>query len=141
MTKKIVRAEDILKEKNFSFPPFNTNAFTDAVVSFFREHDVSAKLTLIQIRFINYEDTPSDGFFASTTPYYNKTIDDYIYPFPSFFPWRDNLLYDFGCLWYPFIFVNEVYMENAVALLKMLGFVVGRPYKYNYFKCRSIYLV
>ena len=140
MVKKIIRAQDILKEKEFSFPPFNTNAFTDAIVSFFRGNDVSAKLSLIPLRFVELENTPSDGFAVATKIFDGKYENDYVYVFPKFIPWEEWWL-DRNYAYFPIIFINEVYMENAVALLKMLGFIVGRLHKWKSFKCRNITLV
>lgn len=142
MIKRIIRAEDILKEKNFSFPPFNTTAFTDAVVSFFQEHDVSASLMLVPLRFVAIDDTPSDGFGVSVRVY-NELRERYVYRTPSFVPclgWRSPAdTYDWDDEFA--IFINEVYMNNAVALLKMLGFIVGRPRKCFRNKVRHVTLV
>ena len=55
---KFVRAQDILKEKGFKAPPFDTAAFQNAVVEFFRENDMSAKLTIRTMRFLDYKNAP-----------------------------------------------------------------------------------
>lgn len=59
---KFVRAQDILKEKGFKVPPFDTAGFQNAVVEFFQKNDVSAKLTIFGVRFVDYEGTPKCGF-------------------------------------------------------------------------------
>lgn len=65
---KFVRAQDILKEKGFKAPPFDTAAFQNAVVEFFRENDMSAKLTIRTMRFLDYKNAPKDALFISTIP-------------------------------------------------------------------------
>ena len=59
---KFVRAQDILKEKGFKAPPFDTAGFQNAVVEFFRKNDVSAKLPVIPLRFVELPDPPQSGF-------------------------------------------------------------------------------
>lgn len=59
---KFVRAQDILKEKGFKAPPFDTAAFQNAVVEFFRENDMSAKLTIRTMRFLDYKNAPKIPF-------------------------------------------------------------------------------
>lgn len=59
---KLVRAQDILKEKGFKAPPFDTSAFQNAVVEFFRENDMSAKLTIRTMRFLDYKNAPKIPF-------------------------------------------------------------------------------
>lgn len=59
---KFVRAQDILKEKGFKAPPFDTAGFQNAVVEFFQKNDVSAKLAIFGVRFVDYEGTPKCGF-------------------------------------------------------------------------------
>lgn len=65
---KFVRAQDILKEKGFKAPPFDTAAFQNAVVEFFRENDMSAKLTIRTMRFLDYKNAPKNPLFISTVP-------------------------------------------------------------------------
>ena len=65
---KFVRAQDILKEKGFKAPPFDTAAFQNAVVKFFRENDMSAKLTIRTMRFLDYKNAPKNPLFISTVP-------------------------------------------------------------------------
>ena len=65
---KLVRAQDILKEKGFKASPFDTSAFQNAVVEFFRENDMSAKLTIRTMRFLDYKNAPKEPLFISTVP-------------------------------------------------------------------------
>lgn len=65
---KFVRAQDILKEKGFKATPFDTAAFQNAVVEFFRENDMSAKLTIRAMRFLDYKNAPKNPLFISTVP-------------------------------------------------------------------------
>lgn len=65
---KFIRAQDILKEKGFKAPPFDTAAFQNAVVEFFRENDMSAKLTIKTMRFLDYKNAPKNPLFISTVP-------------------------------------------------------------------------
>lgn len=65
---KLVRAQDILKEKGFKASPFDTSAFQNAVVEFFRDNDVSAKLTIRTMRFLDYKNAPKEPLFISTVP-------------------------------------------------------------------------
>ena len=60
---KFIRAQDILKEKGFKAPPFDTAAFQNAVVEFFRENDMSAKLTIKTMRFLDYKNAPKNPPF------------------------------------------------------------------------------
>lgn len=65
---KFVRAQDILKEKGFKAPPFDTAGFQNAVVVFFRENDMYAKLTIRTMRFLDYKNAPKNPLFISTVP-------------------------------------------------------------------------
>lgn len=65
---KFVRAQDILKEKGFKAPPFDTAGFQNAVVEFFRENDMYAKLTIRTMRFLDYKNAPKNPLFISTVP-------------------------------------------------------------------------
>lgn len=147
MATKLVRAQDILREKGFALPPFDTQGFTDAVTRFFRSSDVSARLRIFAVRFVDYDSTPSSGFAASTD-FTRREYDDilgywrYDYPLPSFMGGCfGSLGYDpDNSLGIPFILVDEPYTANAVGLLKMMGYVVSRPRKWNGVPCREITL-
>lgn len=148
MATKLVRAQDILREKGFALPPFDTQGFTDAVTRFFRSGDVSASLCIFAVRFVDYGGAPASGFAASTD-WARKEYDDYHeewffhYPIPTFagglFPPR--YIYDDNTVFHPFILVDEPYMANAVGLLKLMGYVVSRPRKQLGLPCRQITLV
>lgn len=126
---KFVRAQDILKEKGFKASPFDTAGFQNAVVEFFRKNDVSERLSIISVRFLDYEDAPECGFAASTEGVYNDYLgpgfDKYIFPhfLGGYFGGADEYVI------FPYIIVDEPYVTNAVALLKMAGFIVSRKHK------------
>lgn len=182
---KFVRAQDILKEKGFKAPPFDTAGFQNAVVEFFQTHDVSAKLPVIPIRFVELPDPPQSGFSmsekvvlhaASYQAYYHdysdeitviegdkavkkieelgglgKTDDDQYF----FLEYRNvgiGKVYKGGhsdangnsYAKHPIVFVDEPYAANAVALLKMAGFIVNRKHKWRvnkYLSCYDVTLV
>jgi len=149
MTTKIIRAQDILKRKGYTPPTFNTAGFQAAVASFFESSGVSARLTVFCLRFLDYEDTPQSGFHACTE-YTAKTPDEfgisrdgkffYDYPLPPFLRSRiGNLRSDE--IGFPYILVDEPYVTNAVALLKMLGFVVSRKRRAFGVPCYTVTLV
>lgn len=140
---KIIRAQDILKEKGYTAPKFDTMGFQSAAADFFRKSDVSARLTVFSVRFLDYEGAPLSGFHACTE-YTSREYDDilasvhagrdgdgytYDYPLPPFLGSR------FGTLGYtdeigiPYIIVDEPYITNAVGLLKLCGFIVSRKHK------------
>lgn len=127
---KLVRAQDILKEKGFKASPFDTAGFQNAVVEFFRKNDVSERLSIISVRFLDYEDAPECGFAASTEGVYNDYLgpgfDKYI--FPHFLGGYFGGTEEYVCS--PYIIVDEPYVTNAVALLKMAGFIVSRKHKW-----------
>ena len=127
---KFVRAQDILKEKGFKASPFDTAGFQNAVVEFFRKNDVSERLSIISVRFLDYEDAPECGFAASTEGVYNDYLgpgfDKYI--FPHFLGGYFGGTEEYVCS--PYIIVDEPYVTNAVALLKMAGFIVSRKHKW-----------
>jgi hypothetical protein len=131
---KFVRAQDILKEKGFKASPFDTAGFQNAVVEFFQKNDVSAKLDIISERFIDCEGAPACGFAAST-----ETIDDedwgLVYVIPSFLDWH------YKYCTFPFFVVDEPYVTNAVALLKMAGFIVSRKHKHKRLRWLDSYTV
>ena len=127
---KFVRAQDILKEKGFKASPFDTAGLQNAVVEFFRKNDVSERLSIISVRFLDYEDAPECGFAASTEGVYNDYLgpgfDKYI--FPHFLGGYFGGTEEYVCS--PYIIVDEPYVTNAVALLKMAGFIVSRKHKW-----------
>ena len=126
---KFVRAQDILKEKGFKAPPFDTAGFQNAVVEFFQKNDVSARLSIISVRFLDYEGAPACGFAASTEGIYNDFLgpgfDKYIFPrfLGKYFGGSEEYVI------FPYIIVDEPYVTNVVALLKMAGFVVSRKHQ------------
>lgn len=182
---KFVRAQDILKEKGFKAPPFDTAGFQNAVVEFFQKNDVSANLPVIPIRFVKLPDPPECGFSKpervmlhalnsySYCGYYPpdvKVIEsdrmaerlEEIGGFVEsedgqflFFEYRNAGMQQIdkgghtdanGNTYarYPVVFVDEPYAANAVALLKMAGFIVSRKHKWRenkYLSCYDVTLV
>lgn len=182
---KFVRAQDILKEKGFKAPPFDTAGFQNAVVEFFRSRDVSAKLPVIPIRFVELPDPPESGFsmpekvVLHAANYYAYSyhsnaditvIEDNeaakelenlggVYEIENggyfFFEYRNTGIQrvykgghtDANGITYaedPVVFVDEPYAANAVALLKMAGFIVSRKHKWNrnkYLSCYDVTLI
>ena len=55
---KIIRAQDILKEKGFVAPVFDTAAFQADVAMFFRDHSVEDYLLIYVLRFAEFKDAP-----------------------------------------------------------------------------------
>lgn len=162
---KFVRAQDILKEKGFKAPPFDTAGFQNAVVEFFQKNDVSAKLIVASVRFIEFDDAPQSGFVVAE----EKTL--YREEPRSHYSRKGNLIYDEPeivyfkmhkipifltpyitqyeetdvdggkYIYHPAIFVDEPYATNAVGLLKMAGFIVSRKYNWKGFSAHTITLV
>lgn len=126
---KFVRAQDILKEKGFKAPPFDTAGFQNAVVEFFRKNDVSAKLAIFGVRFVDYKGTPKCGFSDCTQYRSSETWSDgsetFHYDLPDYLDCRFGYSTAIGFS-SPFFIVDEPYLTNAVALLKMAGFIAGR---------------
>lgn len=179
---KFVRAQDILKEKGFKAPPFDTAGFQNAVVEYFKEHEVSAKLEVVSMRFINYTDAPKCGFSMAERvvicapnmyEYYrgkgaeivhdehlaNQVKDevleidiadgDKMFLMPAYRcpgmekhilgDWRDTEKRYY--LRYPIVVVDEPYATNAVALLKMAGFIVSRKHRWRNLPSYTVTLV
>ena len=152
-TSKIIRAQDILKEKGYTAPKFDTMGFQSAVASFFKQSDVSARLTVFSLRFLDYEGAPLSGFHACTE-YTSREYDDilasvhagrdgdgytYDYPLPPFLRSRIGNLAD-DSIGFPYILVDEPYMTNAVGLLKLCGFIVGRKHRVFGVPCYTVTL-
>lgn len=182
---KFVRAQDILKEKGFKAPPFDTAAFQNAVVEFFRKNDVSADLPVIPIRFVDLTDPPQSGFSMSERvvlhalnphSYYgyyppdvkvveSDRISGLLEELGGFCETKDEQYFFFEYrnagmqqvnkgghtdsngeryVKYPVVFIDEPYAANAVALLKMAGFIVSRKRKWcenKYLSCYNVTLV
>lgn len=135
---KFVRAQDILKEKGFKTPPFDTAAFQNAVVEFFRENDVSARLTIISVRFVDYEDTPEGGLSISTEKVRDGYSAYYQLPLPISIYYKD---WEEDHVNFPSIVIDEPYVTNAIGLLKMLGFIVSRKHKWRHYSAYTVTLV
>lgn len=126
MAKKIPTAADIIKLKNFSFPPFDTGSFLLEVAAFFVNNDVSDGFALKSKRFIDYpEPHPESGYVACLQPdeeeKHRKEVTRYYYV-PEFLRTR----YGTAFTQYPVIYINAPFYKNAIAALKMYGYVVGK---------------
>jgi hypothetical protein len=134
---KIVRAQDILKEKGFVAPVFDTAAFQADVAMFFRDHSVEDYLLIYVLRFADFKDAPRSGFASSlfvtsAERLCGEVFIGYAVP-PELLRQEPDGPY-FGNLQdteisRPHIIVDEPFAANAVGLLKMLGFTVGRRHK------------
>lgn len=151
---KFVRAQDILKEKGFKAPPFDTAAFQNAVAEYFKAHEVSVKLEIVSMRFVELADAPHCGFAMTEErmlwkmeprSHYSRKghliIDEpekvyfTAYMIPQFLtPYISCDEEDVKGNKYilqPLVVVDEPYATNAVALLKMAGFIVSRKHKWR----------
>lgn len=124
---KIIQAQDILKEKGYNQPKFDTMGFQNTVANFFRKNDVSARLHIIAVRFVELDEYPLAGFIPCTDPIAFDDYDEY-YDIPEMLIKPRHIITEY-CYSYPVIYVDEPYIKNAVGLLKMCGFIVGRKTK------------
>lgn len=124
---KIIQAQDILKEKGYKQPKFDTMGFQSAVVNFFRKNDVSARLYIIAVRFAELSDYPAAGFISCTEVV--RVVDgEEQYDVPKILVEPKHIINECNDC-YPVIYIDEPYVNNAVGLLKMCGFIVGRKKK------------
>lgn len=141
---KLVRAQDILKEKGFKASPFDTSAFQNAVVEFFRDNDVSAKLTIRTMRFLDYKNAPKNPLFISTVPVVTRLIetvnkeiwkeeeneDGEIVKYYEMHRewWRDDVRTDATCIWAEEEYCDEERYEqitNEYPYPKFIKDVIG----------------
>ena len=117
---KIITAQDLLKEKGYIEEKFDTNGFLQCVVNWFREHEVKDKLIIRQKRFIEMDNPPKGGWEDMTD------IGDRLREYP----WEQQLILIQKGQDFPFIFVDEPFIKNAVFTLKtMAGYTVKRAKK------------
>ncbi len=133
MTKKIVSAKDILAEKGYVLPKFDTAGFTEAVVRFFRSHGVEASLIVRPVRFVEEQERyPRCGWVAicewdeelqellkrwHAAGYDNSRYTD----IEEYMEWY----YEYYVVRTPSILVDEPFCKNAVNMLAIMqGFVV-----------------
>ena len=62
---KIIRAQDILKEKGFVASFFDPAAFQADVAMFFRDQSVEDYLLIYVLRLADFKDAPRSGFASS----------------------------------------------------------------------------
>lgn len=129
---KFQTAADILKAKDFYYPPFNTGKFMNVVTDFFLNHEVGEKLQIFTGRFVDFE-PPADGFLDWTAPgsWEQGVRDGFI---------DENSLYaaQFNGWAVPTLWLIDAYCKNAVGLLvKLGGFVVTKKRKGS----RTLYYV
>lgn len=124
---KIIQAQDILKEKGYKQPKFDTMGFQSAVVNFFRKNDVSARLHIIAVRFAELSEYPAAGFI-SCTEVVRVVDDEEQYDVPKILVEPKHIINEYNDI-HPVIYIDEPYVNNAVGLLKMCGFIVGRKKK------------
>ena len=63
--KKIISAQNILKQKGYVQNQFDTEGFMEAVAKFFMEHEVKDKLLLVPVRFL---DVKPNKFYKNGQP-------------------------------------------------------------------------
>lgn len=117
---KLVQASDLLREKGYVEEKFDTNGFLQCVANWFREHEVKDKLLIRPKRFIEMDNPPKGGW---------KDMTDIEEWFPSL-RWEQQLILVQKGQDFPFIFVDEPFIKNAVFTLKtMAGYTVKRAKK------------
>lgn len=129
---KFQTAADILKAKDFRYPPFNTGKFMNVVTDFFLNHDVGEKLQILTGRFVDFE-PPADGFLDWSAPgAWEQGVSD------GFLSEDELYAAQFCKMAGPTLWLIDAYAKNAVTLLvKLGGFVVTKKRT----KSRIIYYV
>jgi hypothetical protein len=117
---KMLTAQDLLKEKGYVEEKFDTNGFLQCVANWFREHEVKDKLLIRPKRFIEMDNPPKGGWKDMTN------IEEWL---PSL-QWEQQLILVQKGQDFPFIFIDEPFIKNAVFTLKtMAGYTVKRAKK------------
>lgn len=133
MTKKIVSAKDILAEKGYVLPKFDTAGFTEAVVRFFRSHGVEASLIVCPVRFVEEQERyPRCGWVAICE--WDEELQELLklwyasgYDNARDLDTEEDYLemYEYYVARTPRILVDEPFCKNAVNMLAIMqGFVV-----------------
>lgn len=119
MATKIIKASDILKVKGFTPAPFDTAGFAAAVQGFFLKPDTPphAKFLIKPYRFSDAGVEPPGGFI-STYPDDDASGVRWMLP-----PLGFAIALKEGRA----AIIDEPYFNNAVALLRMYGYIVSRP--------------
>ena len=116
----MLTAQDLLKEKGYVEEKFDTNGFLQCVANWFREHEVKDKLLIRPKRFIEMDNPPKGGWKDMTN------IEEWL---PSL-QWEQQLILVQKGQDFPFIFIDEPFIKNAVFTLKtMAGYTVKRAKK------------
>jgi hypothetical protein len=122
MATKIISADKILMKKGVKRKEFDTNAFSELVGTFFETHEVKETILLVPKRFVEMENPPQGDFIDYTdVSIWERKADDPDDPFDF-----TNYLYmrNKGLL-RPIIYINEPFIGNAAAYLRVLcGFIV-----------------
>lgn len=130
MPQKLISAKDILAEKGYVMPKFDTDGFNNAVVEFFRTHGPEVRLQITPVRFIGSDWLPKRGWLAlfNEDDWKNIIVD----PTNSFDQWEyQNVIRIVGSS--PLIFVDEPFAKNAVAMLQIMGGFVAKKSKKKYY--------
>lgn len=115
--RKIVTAQDLLKEKGYIEEKFDTNGFLQCVANWFHEHEVKDKLIIRSKRFIEMKNPPKGGWQDMTN------VEEWL----KDLPWENQLCIASKEQAVPFIWVDNSYLKNAIFTLKeMAGFVVTK---------------
>ncbi len=134
MAKKLVSAQDILAEKGYVLPKFDTDGFNNAVIEYFRANGPEAELIIRSRRFVeNPKKYPPCGWLDFTTwdenlevlvkIWYQQELVAYEY----FDTPRSHYIDDYKRVVErdPCIYVDEPFCKNAVHMLAIMqGFVV-----------------
>lgn len=112
-----VKASDILKEKGYKPPKFNTELFFEAVSAFFRAHETTARLTLFPASMTlksGFKDEEiTNGFAFRSKEDIERALLTVGLPPP-----KSGL---------DIVYVDRSFLKNAAAMLSiMCGFIVER---------------
>ena len=130
MPQKLISAKDILAEKGYVMPKFDTDGFNKAVVEFFRAHGPEARLLITPVRFISFDWLPDCGWKAFFTEKdWECVIRDDNNSF-DYWKYQDIIRVLSGI---PQIFVDEPFAKNAVAMLQIMGGFVVKKSKKKYY--------
>ena len=116
MANKLITADEILARKNFVKPKFNSLGFNTLVAQYFLTHDISAKLSIVSVRFVELQNPPECGYIDRTEEGYWER------------EWAEgrinvieyNIVRQKG-LYPPSIAVDVAFCKNAVYMLSVMG--------------------
>jgi hypothetical protein len=120
---RLPQASELLKQKGYVEPKFDTVGFTELVYEWFRQHDLKDKLIIRPRRFVEMDNPPSCGYIDMTDT--EKWIDA--------IPWEKYLVMSQKGEIRPFIFVDTPCIVNAMYSLQLMsGFIVTKCRKKAY---------